>query len=47
MLSRPKESWNLSALQRRAESIIDTGASPADRGQARVLSTRSSSFKRV
>lgn len=45
MLSRPKESWNLSALQRRTESIIDTGASPADRGQARMLLDKIKQFQ--
>lgn len=45
MLSRPKETWNLLALQRRAEAIIDNGASPADRGQARIMLDKIKQFQ--
>ena len=45
MVSRPQSTWNLSALKERAAQLTDTGATPIERGQARLLAQKIQAFE--
>lgn len=45
MVARPPSQWNLEPLVARAKYLIDTGVSPLERGQARLLLERVEQFQ--
>jgi hypothetical protein len=44
-VAQPRETWNLDPLRKRVQEIVDKGASPQERGQARLLLEKMRKFE--